>query len=194
MRVRNGSRLHTFRSLRCIACIWAPLFSNAFSPSAQPMVSDCDLAILLQLQISKLIANITHPALKQKLYATVQHNEENHSLIQWLMSACSVMRPDKSDILLNMSLWIIHGRFTKLHWGTGHEGSNLWLFLWKLRPCKIFIRNEGPHIATGTIPSVRHHVISNELPSGLGGHSITDHPVSGRLRGTFPHNSHIVIL
>ena len=39
-------------------------------------------------EISKLASITTHPALRQRLYATVQHNEENHSLIQWLMAVC----------------------------------------------------------------------------------------------------------
>jgi len=39
-------------------------------------------------EISKLTLITSHPALRQRLHATVQHNEENNSLIQWLMAAC----------------------------------------------------------------------------------------------------------
>ena len=56
-------------------------------------------------EISKLASITTHPALRQRLYAAVQHNEENHSLITWLMAACRTTWPNKSDIPLNMGLW-----------------------------------------------------------------------------------------
>lgn len=39
-------------------------------------------------EILKLASITTHPALKQILYTTVQHNEEIHSLIQQLMATC----------------------------------------------------------------------------------------------------------
>ena len=56
-------------------------------------------------EISKLTSITTHPALRQRLHATVQHNEENCSLMKWLMAACHATRTNKSDILLNMGLW-----------------------------------------------------------------------------------------
>ena len=52
-------------------------------------------------EISKLASITTHPALRQRLYAAVQHNEENHSLITWLMATWT----NKSDIPLNTGLW-----------------------------------------------------------------------------------------
>lgn len=56
-------------------------------------------------EISKLASITTHPALRQRLYAAVQHNEENHSLIAWLMAACRVTWANKTDIPLNTGLW-----------------------------------------------------------------------------------------
>jgi len=55
-------------------------------------------------EISKLTSITTHPALRQRIYA-VQHSEENHSLIKWLMAACCAAWTNKSDIPLNTSLW-----------------------------------------------------------------------------------------
>ena len=56
-------------------------------------------------EISKLASITTHLALRQMLYAIVIHNDENHSLIQWLMVACRLTWPNKSDIPINMGLW-----------------------------------------------------------------------------------------
>lgn len=56
-------------------------------------------------EISKLASITTHLALRQRLYAAVQHNEENHSLIAWLMAACRVTWANKTDIPLNTGLW-----------------------------------------------------------------------------------------
>ena len=56
-------------------------------------------------EISKLASITTHPALRQRLNAAVQYNEENHSLIKWLMAACCAAWTNKSDIPLNTSLW-----------------------------------------------------------------------------------------
>ena len=56
-------------------------------------------------EISKLAFITTHPALRQRLYAAVQHNEENHSLTAWLMAACHITWTNKSDIPLNTGLW-----------------------------------------------------------------------------------------
>jgi len=58
------------------------------------------------LEISKLLTIATHPALKQRIYAMVQHNEENHSLIQWLRAVCRILWPNKNDIPINTWLWI----------------------------------------------------------------------------------------
>ena len=56
-------------------------------------------------EISKLASITTHPALRQRLYAAMQHSEENHSLITWLMAACCATWTNKTDIPLNTSLW-----------------------------------------------------------------------------------------
>ena len=56
-------------------------------------------------EISKLASITTHPALRQRLYAAVQHNEENHSLIEWLTATCCITWTNNSDISLNTGLW-----------------------------------------------------------------------------------------
>ena len=57
------------------------------------------------LEISKLATMMVHPALRQRLYAGVQYTNENHSVIDWLMVACRVVWPKKSDTPLNTGLW-----------------------------------------------------------------------------------------
>jgi len=57
------------------------------------------------LEISKLATMTVHPALRQRLYAGIQYTNENHSVITWLMAACHVVWPNKSDIPLNTGLW-----------------------------------------------------------------------------------------
>ena len=56
-------------------------------------------------EISKLASITTHPALRQRLHAAVQHNEENHSLITLLMATCRATWRNKSEIPLNTGLW-----------------------------------------------------------------------------------------
>lgn len=51
-------------------------------------------------EISKLATMTVHPALRQRLYTGVQHINENHSIIDWLMAACRMVWPNKSDVLL----------------------------------------------------------------------------------------------
>ena len=46
-------------------------------------------------EISKLASITTHSALRQRLHATVIHNDENHSVIQWIMVACRITQPNK---------------------------------------------------------------------------------------------------
>lgn len=57
------------------------------------------------LEISKLASITTHPELRQRLYAAIQHNEENHSMATWLMAACRATWTNKNDIPLITSLW-----------------------------------------------------------------------------------------
>lgn len=57
------------------------------------------------LDIWKLASITAHPALRLSLYTTFQNNEENHSEIKWLMAACCITWPNKSDIALNTDLW-----------------------------------------------------------------------------------------
>ena len=56
-------------------------------------------------EISKLVTMTVHPALRQRLYAGVQFPDENHSIVDWLMAACRMVWPNKSDIPLNSGLW-----------------------------------------------------------------------------------------
>ena len=56
-------------------------------------------------EISKLVTMTVHPALRQGLYAGVQFPDENHSVVYWLMAACHMVWPNKSDIPLNSGLW-----------------------------------------------------------------------------------------
>lgn len=56
-------------------------------------------------ELSKLASITTHPALRQKLYATVIRNDENHSLIQWLMAVCRLTWSNRSDVPKNTGLW-----------------------------------------------------------------------------------------
>lgn len=57
------------------------------------------------LEISKLVSIVLTISLKQRIYAMVQHNEENHSSIQCLRAVCRIMWPNESYILVNTSLW-----------------------------------------------------------------------------------------
>jgi len=56
-------------------------------------------------EISKLASITTHLAVRQRLYAAVIHNDENHSLIQWLMVAYRLTWHNKSVVLINTGLW-----------------------------------------------------------------------------------------
>ncbi|XP_021238701.1 uncharacterized protein LOC110391220 [Numida meleagris] len=56
-------------------------------------------------EVSKLASITSHPALRQRLYATVQHNDENHTLMDWLMAACRITWPNKTDIPVHAGLW-----------------------------------------------------------------------------------------
>jgi len=57
------------------------------------------------LEISKLATMTVYPALRQRLYAGVQYTNENLSIIDWLMAACRMVRPNKSDIPLHTWMW-----------------------------------------------------------------------------------------
>ena len=56
-------------------------------------------------EISKLATMTVHPALRQRLYMGIQYANENHSIIDWLMAACRMVWPNKSDIPLHTGLW-----------------------------------------------------------------------------------------
>lgn len=72
-------------------------------------------------EISKLASITTHSALRQRLYATVMRNEENHSLIQWIMAACKITWPNESNVPMNTG--------SKLYQRTGNEGGDLMTLL-----------------------------------------------------------------
>jgi len=57
------------------------------------------------LEISKLATMKVYPVIRQRLYAGIQYTNENHSVIDWLMTACHMVWPNKSDIPLNTGLW-----------------------------------------------------------------------------------------
>lgn len=67
--------------------------------------SGAERVMVKGLEISKLATMTVHPALRQRLYAGIQYTNENHSVITWLMAACHVVWPNKSDIPLNTGLW-----------------------------------------------------------------------------------------
>ena len=56
-------------------------------------------------ETSKLATMTVHPALRQRLYASIEYTNENHSIIDWLMVACHMVWPSKSDIPLHTGLW-----------------------------------------------------------------------------------------
>lgn len=56
-------------------------------------------------EISKLMSITSHPALRQRLYAAIKNTNENHSMIDWLMAACRLTLPKKTDIPLHTGLW-----------------------------------------------------------------------------------------
>ena len=56
-------------------------------------------------EISKLATMTVHPALRWRLYTGIQYDNENHSIIDWLMAACRMVWPNKSDIPLHTGLW-----------------------------------------------------------------------------------------
>ena len=67
--------------------------------------SGAESIVINELEISKLATMMLHPALRQRLYAGIQYTNENYSVINWLMAACCVVWPNKSDIPLNKGLW-----------------------------------------------------------------------------------------
>ena len=67
--------------------------------------SGAESIVINELEISKLATMMLHPALRQRLYAGIQYTNENHSVIDWLMVACHVVWPKKSDTPLNTGLW-----------------------------------------------------------------------------------------
>lgn len=54
---------------------------------------------------SKMATITIHAALRQTMYVTSQHNEENHLLIQWLMSACWITWLNKQGMPTHSVLW-----------------------------------------------------------------------------------------
>lgn len=64
-----------------------------------------ETVIVHEPEISKLVPVTSHPALRQRLYAIIQYQDENDSLIAWLMVACFITWPNKADILLHTGLW-----------------------------------------------------------------------------------------
>lgn len=54
---------------------------------------------------SKMATITIHAALRQTMYVTSQHNEENHLLIQWLMSACWITWLNKKGMPTHSVLW-----------------------------------------------------------------------------------------
>jgi len=56
-------------------------------------------------EISKFATMTVHPALRLRLYPGIQCANENHSVIDWLMVACCMVWPNKSDIPLHTGLW-----------------------------------------------------------------------------------------
>lgn len=56
-------------------------------------------------EVSKLASIASHLALRQRLYATVQHHDENHSLIDCFMATCRITCPDKANVLVRTGLW-----------------------------------------------------------------------------------------
>lgn len=74
------------------------------------LLLSCDMGaerVANGLEILKLASIITHPALRERLYAAVQHNEDNHPLIKWLMAAYHITWPNKTDIPLNIGLLVL---------------------------------------------------------------------------------------
>lgn len=55
--------------------------------------------------VSKLASVTIRPALTQRLYAAIQYTNKTHLIIDWLMVACHMAWPNKSDISLHTSLW-----------------------------------------------------------------------------------------
>jgi len=64
-----------------------------------------DSVVINGAEISKLASITTHPSLRQRLYVTVIHNDENHSLIWWIMVTYLIAWLNRSDVLINTGLW-----------------------------------------------------------------------------------------
>ena len=67
--------------------------------------SGAECVMLSSPDLSKLATMMVHPALRQRLYAGVQFPDENHCVVDWLMAACRMVWPNKSDVQLNSGLW-----------------------------------------------------------------------------------------
>jgi len=138
------------------------------------------------LETSKFASITTHPALRQRLNAAVQYNEENHSLIKWLMAACHITWTDKSDIPLNTGLWSSMEDLQNYIWESDmkeaiceedFESPDL------MKVKSGFSRNEGSHPAASSTTSVWYFGFHTESPSGLRGHNATGCPIGGRSGG-----------
>lgn len=87
-------------------------------------------------EISRLASIMIKSALKQRLYATVTHSKENHSLTQWIMAASQLTWLNKPVISTHSGLW-----------NTIEELQN---YIWKLGRREAIYENtlESPDLVT----------------------------------------------
>lgn len=112
--------------------------------------SGAESAGLLTTKVSELATTAVHPALRQRLYAGVQYT--NHSIVDWLMVACHIAWPNKSDIPLHPGFWSSMEDLQNYIDRFSHtQFSNEDTFE---SPDKIFSRYERFDPAAGPFPSI----------------------------------------
>lgn len=100
----NSMPIHNSQTYGPGTVIQAKTKGKSAGLASQVMGYEDRKVVMSGQEILKLASITTHPVLRQRLFATVQYNEKNHSLIQWLMAARHIMSTNKSDIPLNMGL------------------------------------------------------------------------------------------
>jgi len=139
-------------------------------------------------EISKLATMTVHPALRQRLYAGVQFPDENHSVVDWLMAACRIVWPNKSDIPLNSGLWstmedlqnyICELGIREAIYEDSFEGPDMVKFSAGMRD--LILQQAPPHLY-GTLVSILNPLVASEAVVQQAAQLVADLGETERLR------------
>ena len=130
--------------------------------------SGAESVMLSGPEIPQLATMTVHPALRQRLYTGVQFPYENHSMVNWLMAACHVVWPNKSDIPLNSGLWstmedlqnyICELGIREVIYEDSFEGPDMVKFSAGMRD---LILQQAPSHLYGTLVSILNPLVASE--------------------------------